>query len=212
MTNALHSKRARPSDGEAYHDRIPYLIGAISNLLGAGASRLYRENFGIGLAEARLMWVMSHEPALTVQRAASIMGVDKGAASRTLADLVRRGLARVTADPRDGRRRIMAFTAAGATLKNQIMAVSEERERRLNAIFSQTELKTVRLLLNKLLMNARDVSEFEPSSVNGARDLHGESSTQVVAGPSQDGGHGVRNRTKSKLCGRRRRAPRGSQK
>jgi len=187
---------------EAYHDRIPYLIGAISNLLAAGASRLYRETFGIGLAEARLMWVMSHEPALTVQRAASIMGVDKGATSRTAAALVRRGLARVTVDPRDGRRRIIVFTAAGATLCDQILAISAERERRLNAIFSDLELKTVRRSLNKLLMNARKISEFEPRSITRAGDMHGAAApARALTDTSRDSRRKDRaqNRAKSQL-------------
>jgi DNA-binding MarR family transcriptional regulator len=164
MTAPSQSDKPRSPDLAEYHERIPYLIGAISNLLAAGASRLYRKAFGIGLAEARLMWVMSHEPALTVQRAACIMGVDKGATSRTLAGLVRRGLVQVTVDARDGRRRIMVFSDAGGKLRDQIMAVSVERERRVNAIFPEAELKAIRLLLNKLLTNVREVSEFDPPS------------------------------------------------
>lgn len=159
----------RGHDLTDYHDRIPYLIGATSNVLAAGAARLYRDAFGMGLAETRLMWVMSHEPALTVQRASDIMGVDKAATSRALASLVRRGLVRVVVDKRDNRRRIMIFSDAGRKIRDRIMAVSLEREHRLNAIFTDTERKTIRALLNKLLANAREVSEFEPPSAKPDR-------------------------------------------
>ena len=145
----------RSHDLAEYHDRIPYLIGATSSVLAAGAARLYRDAFGMGLAEARLMWVMSHEPELTVQRASDIMGVDKAATSRALASLVRRGLVRVVVDARDNRRRIMIFSDAGRKIRDRIMAVSLDRERRLNAIFTDSERKTITALLNKLLANAR---------------------------------------------------------
>ena len=131
----------RSHDLAEYHDRIPYLIGATSNVLAAGAARLYRDAFGMGLAEARLMWVMSHEPELTVQRASDIMGVDKAATSRALASLVRRGLVRVVVDARDNRRRIMIFSDAGRKIRDRIMAVSLDRERRLNAIFTDSGTK-----------------------------------------------------------------------
>ena len=165
----MAARDTSPAELAAWHDRIPYLIGAISNVLAAGASRLYRKAFGIGLAEARLMWVMSHEPALTVQRAARIMGADKGATSRALASLVRHGLAHVTVDPADNRRRIMVFSDAGRTLCDQIMTVSSERERRLNAVFSDDELTTIRVLLNKLLANARELSAYEPPAEGMAK-------------------------------------------
>src|ERR1700722_13815595 len=114
-----------------YHDRIPYLLGAISNILSAGGSRLYRRAFGIGLAEGRLIWVLGYESPLTAQRASQIMGVDKGATSRALAGLERRGLVHVTVDRSDGRQRVIEFSASGRTLLERIMVVSQERERRL---------------------------------------------------------------------------------
>jgi DNA-binding MarR family transcriptional regulator len=178
----------RSRDLTDYHDRIPYLIGAISNVLAAGAARLYRDAFGMGLAETRLMWVMSHEPALTVQRASDIMGVDKAATSRALASLVQRGLVRVVVDERDNRRRIMVFSDAGGKMCDQIIAVSLEREHRLNAIFSEAERKTIRGLLNKLLANAREVSEFDPLAVRptGQKRVRvkrsGEDAANVTAG------------------------------
>jgi DNA-binding MarR family transcriptional regulator len=141
----------------AWHDRLPYLIGAVSNVLAAGASRLYRKEFGIGLSETRLMWVMTHETGLTVQRASRIMGVDKGATSRALASLVRRGLVDVEVDTADNRRRIMVFSETGGKLRDQITNLSVERERRINAIFSADELAMLRHLLNRLLAHARDV-------------------------------------------------------
>jgi DNA-binding MarR family transcriptional regulator len=162
------SARSQPEFVD-YHERIPYLIGAISNVLSADASRAYRERFGVGLTETRLMWVMSHEPNLTVQRASQIMGIDKAATSRALARLVRRGLATVTVDPEDSRRRTIIFSASGLKLRDRIMSVSFERERLIDAIFSDAELAVIRLLLSKLLKGARELSTAEAQRAQVAR-------------------------------------------
>jgi DNA-binding MarR family transcriptional regulator len=146
-----------------YHDRIPYLIGAVANLLSSGGSRLYRSAFGIGLAEWRLMWVMGHESPLTARRASQIMGVDKGATSRALAGLERRGLVCVTVDRSDSRQRVIELSSSGRDLHDRIMVVSQERERRLHAAFTEDELATLRALLIRLLAHAPYVSAFDPA-------------------------------------------------
>jgi DNA-binding MarR family transcriptional regulator len=151
-----------------YNDRLPYLFGAISNVLSSQASRLCQSAFGVGLAETRLIWVMNYEQALTVQRASQIMGIDKGATSRALSGLIRRGLARVTVDEADGRRRIMVFSAAGSKLRDRIMVATQEREHQLNSIFSEEELTTLRLLLNRFLAHARSMSTSDTKDVTRA--------------------------------------------
>jgi DNA-binding MarR family transcriptional regulator len=152
-----------------YHDRIPYLLGAISNILSAGGSRLYRRAFGSGLAEGRLIWVLGYESPLTAQRASQIMGVDKGATSRALAGLERRGLVQVTVDRADGRQRVIEFTASGRTLLERIMVVSQERERRLRSAFTEEELDTLGGLLRRLLAHAPQVSDFDPTRFSNNR-------------------------------------------
>jgi DNA-binding MarR family transcriptional regulator len=97
------------------------------------------------------------------------MGVDKGATSRALASLVRHGLVDVTVDPADNRRRVMVFSEAGEKLRDQIMIVSLERDRRINAIFSPEDLATIRRLLNKLLASAREIDGFKPSTAKVVR-------------------------------------------
>src|SRR5215471_1829389 len=92
---------------------ISYLIGAISNIISIGGSRLYRRAYNIGLTEWRLMWILAIAPQITAQRASQIMGLDKAAVSRAVAALESRELARVTPDPSDSRQRIIELSEAG---------------------------------------------------------------------------------------------------
>jgi DNA-binding MarR family transcriptional regulator len=132
-----------------YQERIAFLLGAISNLLAAGGGPL-RKAFNLGLGEARLLYVLGYEPDLTAGRASQIMGIDKAATSRALADLERRGLVRVSVDARDGRQRAIQLTAAGIQLRDRYMAVALEREKRLLSIFSKQEVDTLSNLLQRL--------------------------------------------------------------
>ena len=128
-------KRASPLDrspaGEArdYQSRIPLSVGAISNRTGATGSRFYQDQFGIGLAEGRLIYVLGYEGVLTARRASEIMGIDKGATSRALAGLQRRGLVRLTVDDADTRQRTIRFTKAGQALYDRLIVASLARKR-----------------------------------------------------------------------------------
>ncbi len=90
------------------------------------------------------------------------MGVDKGATSRALAGLERRGLVRVTVDRTDARQRVIEFSASGRALHDRIMIVSEERERRLRSAFTEEELNALGGLLRRLLEHAPQVGAFDP--------------------------------------------------
>jgi len=132
-----------------YQSRVAYLLGAISNIINAGGSRLFRRAFGIGLGEVRLVYVIGYEGPLTARRASQIIGIDKGAMSRTVAALQRGGYLQVTIDPADARQRVIQFTPSGKKLHQRVMALALERERQMYATFSAHELETLSRLLQR---------------------------------------------------------------
>ena len=168
MKGASATRRRRPVDLPASDDfaRSPsYLIGAISNILSIGGSRLYRRAFGIGLSEWRLMWVLAIEPRITARRASQIMGLDKAATSRAVVGLERAGLARIAPDPSDNRQRIIELSAAGAELHGRIMVVAKERERRLLSPFTEDEVRVLAGLLRRMHAHAANVNAFDPHTL-----------------------------------------------
>jgi DNA-binding MarR family transcriptional regulator len=158
-------RRLRTADVEPSDDfarSISYLIGAISNILSIGGSRLYRRTYNIGLAEWRLMWVLAIAPRITAQRASQIMGLDKAAVSRALAALERRGLVRVAPDPADNRQRIIELSETGTQLHGRLIIVAKERERRLLAPFTKDEVRVLAGLLRRMHAGAANVNAFDP--------------------------------------------------
>jgi DNA-binding MarR family transcriptional regulator len=165
MRGAARVQQLKAVELEASDDfgrSISYLIGAISNILSIGGSRLYRRAYNIGLTEWRLMWILAIAPRITAQRASQIMGVDKAAISRALAGLERRELVRVAPDPSDSRQRIIELSETGAQLHSQIIVVAKERERRLLAPFTRDEVRVLAGLLRRMHANAVNVNAFDP--------------------------------------------------
>jgi DNA-binding MarR family transcriptional regulator len=142
----------RPPDLEAvpYQTRLAFLLGAISNLTTATGSRLFRRAFGLGLGEVRLMYVLNYEGPLTARQASGIIGVDKGAMSRTVAALEHRGIVRTRIDDVDARQRVIDFTPEGRRLIERVMVLALHREKQLYSILTNDELLVLSSLLQKL--------------------------------------------------------------
>ena len=156
-----HQTDAASSDDE-FGQSIAYLIGAISNILSIGGSRFYRQHFGVGLSEWRLMWVLGIEPVMTARRASQIMGLDKAAVSRAVAGLERRGLLQATLDPADNRQRLIALSAAGTDLYRRMIVVSRDRQRRLLAPLSVMDQRQLATLLRRLHAHVASSDEYTP--------------------------------------------------
>ena len=150
-TKASTKSLTEANNKAAYRNSIPYLIGAVANLLSERGARLYREAFDIGLTEWRVMWVLGHEAPITAATASHIMGTDKGAVSRALAGLDRRGLVRVTSNPADGRERTIELSTAGWRLHARISAVAKIRKKALLSIYGAEERALLKELLARLL-------------------------------------------------------------
>lgn len=153
------------AEARELREHIPYLLGAISNLLSIGGSQLYRRAFKLGLTEVRLMWVLAVEPCIPASRAAEIMGMDKAAISRAVATLDRRKLVRIAPDPRDSRQRILELSAEGRRLQDRIMVISRERARRLLSPFSREEIRVLASLLHRMHAHAPSVNAFDPDAL-----------------------------------------------
>jgi DNA-binding MarR family transcriptional regulator len=172
MSGTAPARRLRAIDlpADEFGRSIGYLLGAISNILSIGGSRLYRRAFSIGLGEWRLMWVLAIEPRITARRASQIMGLDKAAVSRAVAALERRGLVWVAPDPHDSRQRLIELSDEGVKLHGRIMLVAKERARRMLSPFTKEEVRVLTGLLRRMHANATNVNAFDPHALLVAAD------------------------------------------
>lgn len=137
---------------------VPALINHLSNKLSRGASAVYRERYGIGIIEWRILAQLGSSGESTARAICDRTALDKAAVSRSFVVLHERGL---IAFPKDAGRRdqIASLTAAGRRLHDRIMHVALEREKRFLAPLSVGERRTLVDLLNRLNDHVDSIDE-----------------------------------------------------
>lgn len=141
MANTLHL------DLDRY---VPGLLNFLSNKLSAGASKCYRERFGVGVVEWRMLSMLAVEEGITANRICQVIGLDKAAVSRSLQQLEKAGHVRSEVDANDGRRYVVSLTASGQALHDQIYQVAMERERLLLDALSEQEVDALISMLGRM--------------------------------------------------------------
>ena len=131
---------------------VPALINHLSNKLSRGASAIYRERYGIGIIEWRVLAQLGSSPGSTARAICDRTALDKAAVSRSFGVLSELGY---IAFPKNvGRRdQIARLTGSGRRLHDRIMTVALEREERFLAPLSSSERRTLVALLNRLYEN-----------------------------------------------------------
>jgi DNA-binding MarR family transcriptional regulator len=159
---------AQGVEATPYQNRVGFLLGALSNLISNAGARLYRKEFGLGLAEARFVYMLGYETVLTARRASQIIGVDKGAVSRTVATLQTQGLVQVNVDENDTRQRVIRFTQSGKKLHERLIDHALERERQLISVFAEEEAHALSTLLSRLHAHMANVRPPDPLPFPGS--------------------------------------------
>jgi len=112
----------------------------LANLLKRGAMLRYKRTAGLSSVEYGLVANLGRQPPMSVARLAEAVGLDKGQISRALADLVSRKLVAKAVNVRDNREVLVSLTKAGLAAHDAIVAGGQERNRRLLADLSESDL------------------------------------------------------------------------
>ena len=135
------------------HRYVPAFLTSLANKLSSGASSLYREHFGVGVVDWRIMALLAVEPWITAARICSVIGLDKASVSRSVQLLDAKGLVQARPTMGRGQPQALALTEAGEALHDRIVMVAKERERRLLACLSPQEIETLIDMLARLHHN-----------------------------------------------------------
>jgi DNA-binding MarR family transcriptional regulator len=129
----------------------PFLLNAIGNAWQRKTSAIYRDRFGIGLADWRVMSMLNIEPEISANRICDVIKMDKAAVSRSLKELLEAGYIRFDASATDPRKRRWALNETGQRVHDQILQVALSCEQELVSGLSPDELdiclKTLRHML-----------------------------------------------------------------
>lgn len=147
---ASSARTPRRRHGSDRDDTASELIVLLANKLTSGASNVFRDTFGVGTVEWRILAQVAAERWISPQRICRLGGLDKGGVSRSMKLLLDRGLIAVRASATDARSVEIALTAKGRTMHARIARVAGERERRLLSGLSKPEVRGLLETLRRL--------------------------------------------------------------
>jgi len=134
--DARISSPTRHRDGKEIVDvntYIPYFLSSINNALSRSASLQYRQEFGIGIVDWRVISMLAIEPKIPASRIGEVLSLDKAQTSRSLQLLSDRLYVEFKTSENDTRRKTWWLSDAGYNLHDRILLVARTRERQLIA-------------------------------------------------------------------------------
>jgi DNA-binding MarR family transcriptional regulator len=132
-------------------DSLAILVTSLAARLNRGATAYYQKNFGIGMAEFRIVLALGRNQTLNIGEVAMAAEVDKAMASRSLRTLELRGLVQLQQTSTRGRAAIAQLTPQGQQLEQAIRQAAQRREQKLIATLTASEIEAANALLYKLV-------------------------------------------------------------
>ena len=120
--------------------RFGYRFHMISRRLGQHMLVHVGREYGLNLAEYRIMTVLANRKSPSVKDIAAHTNLDKAHVTRALAGLVDRGIADQRVDASDRRLREVTLTASGWTMIKALDRFVIDRQRRLEQRLSKSDL------------------------------------------------------------------------
>ncbi|MFV0382690.1 MarR family winged helix-turn-helix transcriptional regulator [Paracoccus sp. (in: a-proteobacteria)] len=135
------------------------LLSFAANRFTRAASRVYQDKYGLGSMDWRILVMLTREPGATVTRASDMIGIDKGAVSRSLHRLLDQGLVRQGDLHANGRSRSWRLTGKGQALHARILEEALTRQRALFKGFHPEEITQLCDLLTRFMVNLDDLQD-----------------------------------------------------
>jgi DNA-binding MarR family transcriptional regulator len=129
---------------------LPYQLSVASNRVSAALAKLYADEFGLSIAEWRVMAIAGRFPGLSGNEVAARSAMDKVQVSRAVAGMIRKGLIVRKSDTLDRRKSALSLSGDGEAIYRQIVPQAREYERRMLARLSSEEHAILSAALNRL--------------------------------------------------------------
>lgn len=136
--------------GLAVEDFLTFRLGRLGNAGQRTVTARYLDAFDLKVTEWRMLAALVAFSPMPFGDLVRVSSSDKALVSRTLGQLVSRGLATSQPDPHHARKVICASTATGRALYQRILPTAQRRQAELLAALAPDERVTLYRLLEKL--------------------------------------------------------------
>src|SRR5581483_2078666 len=124
-----------------------YRFSLIARALGQQMQVFVEREFGLAIAEYRILTVLEDAAAPSIREIAYHSQIDKAQVTRCIANLVQRGLVVQNIDKSDRRLRNIKLTPAGRSVLVKALPFNKQRQLRLEGLLTESELKTLSKVL-----------------------------------------------------------------
>lgn len=150
------SSPVKDRDGTTVIDILnyaPFLINVVSNAWQRKTSSIYRERFGLGISEWRVLSMLNIEPGITANRICEVINMDKAAASRSLKTLHEGGFLTFRASPTDERKRRWWLSDKGLATHDEILSIALSCEAEMLGDVPAEDIETFLRVMRQLRVN-----------------------------------------------------------
>jgi DNA-binding MarR family transcriptional regulator len=145
---------------------IPGVITWLYNRYSADSSRSYRNWYGLGVTDWRVLAYLGVNKEGTAATISKFINLDKAATSRSIQMLKSEGLVEITQTT--GRKIFLILTPAGQKAFDEISVLALDRESALLTGFSKGEISLLNEMLHRMLANVPLVSHVMPRTLRGS--------------------------------------------
>lgn len=154
-----------------------FRVSVLAKLLDRRLARLVGEQFGLALAEYRVLAQITMQPKSTVRAIAALTFVDKAQVSRAVAVLEEQDLIARATPAADRRSPLFTATRAGRALMGRIIPLRQAQERELAARLGRSETASLAATFESLidaLTEPNFDAEVEPTATQRRRAIRTE--------------------------------------
>lgn len=137
---------------------LPYRLSVVSNRVSAAIATAYDRLFALKIPEWRLIAVIAEGPGITQQALGVATRMDKVTVSRAAQALVERGLVQRTPNSGDKRSHLLALTATGRALYEQVAPKALELEAKILEQLDTDERAVLSAMLDRIEAAASSVA------------------------------------------------------
>lgn len=131
-------------------DYVTFRMDVVNELAKSVASTVYEKEVGLSLRDLRLMRFIATRPGLTVTQLVEQTHLEKTLTSKSVADLVRRGLVVRAIGETDARQTNLFVTKEGARRVKAADTVGCQMEARMMSVISESDAEVFRRCLEAL--------------------------------------------------------------
>jgi DNA-binding MarR family transcriptional regulator len=164
----------------AIEDLLDYKIGQLRKLLDRYSSPVIVEQFGLSLAEWRVLSHIHSGSSVTAFWLCRRLQADRAEVSRACAALIRRRYVASRRNPTDARSALLELTSAGRTMYRRIMPARQQLQNELIDVLDAQEVAVLYRALDKLTKAISDKIAPTASTAPAASSMSTKSTKKAV--------------------------------